>query len=228
MALPRFWGSAADVCLDTRYGLKSGSLAAIGSATLAREIVWRPRMGELENFLEHAAIRADGSVRGPDEYGIQLFCVEAPQGPFWFEAYFDFGPNGSDYIGTIRNFGLFRKSAAGSTAPDVRRKLSRSEASTAEARLKALFLGPKGNPALPVAPGAIAMHWRGFSQGMAHRLEAVGVADEVRFDEANAFSRVSAWHCVLHRSAEPAPRRGPVPTTPPKFRGPTALSLPQA
>jgi hypothetical protein len=106
-------------------------------------------MTEGENALEIAAIKADGSLRGPDDYGIDMFRVDTPQGPFWFEAYFNFAPNGCDFTVVIKNFGLWRKSAAGSTTPNVRKKFSASEARSAESHLKAFFLGPKDNPGLP-------------------------------------------------------------------------------
>jgi hypothetical protein len=106
-------------------------------------------MTEGENVLEIAAIKFDGSVSGPDDCGIDMFRVDTPQGPFWFEGYYNFAPNGCDFTVTIQNFGLWQKLAAGSRSPNLRRKFSASEARSAESHVKAFFGGPKDNPRLP-------------------------------------------------------------------------------
>jgi hypothetical protein len=105
-----------------------------------------------EEDFANATIKFDGMVRGPDEYGIEMFLVETPNGLFWFEGSYNYAAKGDDFTVTVRNFGLWHKEAAGSTTPHVRKKFSASEARSAEARLKAFFLGPKDNPGLPFSP----------------------------------------------------------------------------
>ena len=107
-----------------------------------------------ENLLETATIEWDGDAReaGPNGEPIETYVVKTSQGPFWFEAYYDYAENQTDFRVTVRNFGLRRKASAGSTTPLVRRPFDAAEAATAKIRLDALFLGPYDNPALPFIP----------------------------------------------------------------------------
>jgi hypothetical protein len=105
------------------------------------------------SIFDTARIKYGGSnLGGRDEKPIEMFVVEATQGSFWFEAYYEFAENGNDFLITVRNFGLYSKSAAGSPSPTVRRSFSATQAQAARSRLEALFLGRHDNPDLPFVP----------------------------------------------------------------------------
>jgi hypothetical protein len=117
---------------------------------MAVDLFEGPTMSEPENIMSNAQIKNDGSERGIHDEGIQLFLVTTSEGSFWFEVDQEFAENRSDFWITIRNFGLNDRRAAGMTSV-LRRHFTRSEVATAQARLRALFLGPGDNPALPYA-----------------------------------------------------------------------------
>jgi hypothetical protein len=92
-------------------------------------------------ILDTATIKCDGSVRGPDDQGIEVYVVETIEGPLWLEAHYEWMENGNDFYLTVRNFGLVRKSAAGSTTLLFCRRFSEEDAKTAQVLLEALFMG---------------------------------------------------------------------------------------
>ena len=107
-------------------------------------------MSDAVNALENATIKADGMVReaGPNGEPVQVYIVEMPDRSFWFETYYKYVENSNDHWVTIWNFGLHRRTAAGSKTPLVRDEFTAAEAATARRRLETLFLGPQDNPAL--------------------------------------------------------------------------------
>ena len=115
-------------------------------------------MGEATNQLESATIKYDGAVReaGSDGAPIEVFVVEMPQRSFWFETSYKYADNEHDFWVTVWNFGLHRRTAAGSRTPLVRDTFTASDAATARARLEALFLGRKDTAALPYVPFRMA------------------------------------------------------------------------
>src|SRR4029079_5946946 len=90
--------------------------------------------------------------RGPDDLGIHLFLVETDAVHFWFEVEYEFAENQTDFWVVIRNFGLHRRSAAGSKPGLATRRFNVAEGNAAQAALKALFLGPPENERLPFFP----------------------------------------------------------------------------
>ena len=106
-------------------------------------------MSEPDNIMSNAEIKDDGTARGLYGGGIDLFLVRTSEGFFWFEADDEYAENRHDFWVIVRNFGLTDRAGAGITNELSRRSFTWAEARTAQARLRALFLGPNDNPALP-------------------------------------------------------------------------------
>src|SRR5262249_45296661 len=104
-----------------------------------------------------ATMAWDGSEReGPDGKSIQMYVVDATDSTFWFEVYYKYAENGNDFWITVRNFGLLRKSLAGSTTPLVREYFNAAEAKMARTRVESFFKRPYEGKVLPHAPFGFA------------------------------------------------------------------------
>jgi len=90
--------------------------------------------------MQDATIQDDGTVFDGDGI-IRVFKVETPEKTFWFEFDFEVAENGVDFWIAVNNFGLVRRSAAGSKTPLVRWKFTADEARVAQARLREFFFG---------------------------------------------------------------------------------------
>ena len=98
-------------------------------------------MREQPNIMQSATIQSDGTSLTGEEV-IRLFKVETDQKTFWFELDYEVAENGLDFWIVVSNFGLARRSAAGSKTPLVRWKFTALEAQTAaQARLREFFFG---------------------------------------------------------------------------------------
>jgi hypothetical protein len=109
-------------------------------------------MTDSKSIFENAAVRFAGVVLGANDRPIEMFVVETIDGLFWFEAKTDYLENGNDFRTTIRNFGLHRKFAAGSTTPLARRSFSAVDSQAAKARVELFFLGSNDKTSLPYSP----------------------------------------------------------------------------
>jgi hypothetical protein len=78
-------------------------------------------------------------VRGPNESPIDVYLFEDSSGIVFFELYFEFAENRTDFWVRVENFGLTSEWAAGSTNGFGRRGFSSREAEKVKLRLEAFF-----------------------------------------------------------------------------------------
>ena len=85
-------------------------------------------MTSIPSTFEGAIVKPGGGVRGPDETGISLVCVERKNGPPLFGEWdFIFAENGNDFGVELGRFGYPDRESAGSTSPYMRQKFSSEE-----------------------------------------------------------------------------------------------------
>lgn len=110
-------------------------------------------MAEVKQIFSNAPIKYEAYVRGGDDDLIHVFSIETSAGPTLFEADYEFAANGNDFWVLITNFGLYRKSLAGSRAPAAQRGFSSREIESATDRIREYFSGPEEKDFLPFNTG---------------------------------------------------------------------------
>ena len=91
----------------------------------------------------NASIEYVGTQRGDFEL-IHVFCVNFGTSKVYFEARFEFGKNGDDFVVVISNFGLHRRTLAGSSYdPLFLKSFEASEVASIRDRLIEYFSGPE-------------------------------------------------------------------------------------
>jgi hypothetical protein len=96
-------------------------------------------MADVEQIFSRVPVRFDGCERGSDEVGIFVFEIKTATGPLWFEVDYEFASNGNDFHIVVSNFGLLRKSLAGSRIPSHRREFTSREIESATDRIRDYF-----------------------------------------------------------------------------------------
>ncbi len=114
-----------------------------------RARVMEAPMIEIDQDFSGALVKPLAGMRGADDEGIDVFCLEIGKDLILFEVAYEYAENGSDFFVRISNFGLRSKFSAGIRSPELLRKFTFAELMSAMNRIEKYFAGSEKKTSLP-------------------------------------------------------------------------------